>query len=86
MASVEEKVNCVLWLAELKSLPAVQNRFTAHYNKDAPDEILITNWMKRFKETGCITDRMTPEKTGMFVELQRPDPLARRIVRGPVEI
>ena len=34
MASIEEKVNCVLWLAELKSTVAVQRKFRIEYNKE----------------------------------------------------
>jgi hypothetical protein len=33
MATVEEKVNCVLWLAEVKSANAVKRRAIVHYRK-----------------------------------------------------
>ena len=51
MASTEEKVNCVLWLAELKSIIAVQRKFRIEYNKKPPHRNTIAKWMKKFKET-----------------------------------
>jgi transposase len=57
MATVEENINCVLWLTELKSVTAVRKRFTAHYRKDAPHKNSINNWMKKFKETGSVNDK-----------------------------
>lgn len=55
--TAEEKVNFVLWHAELKSITAVKRRFTAHYRKDAPHRNSINNWMKKFKETGSMNDK-----------------------------
>lgn len=57
MASIEEKVNCVLWLAELKSTIAVQRKFRIEYNKKAPHRNTIVKWMKKFKETGSVHDK-----------------------------
>ncbi|XP_053448571.1 uncharacterized protein LOC128586608 [Nycticebus coucang] len=57
MASLEEKVNCVLWLIELKSTAAVQRRFRTHYNKEAPHRNSISKWMKKYKETGSVNDK-----------------------------
>ena len=42
MATVDEKVNCVLWLAELKSVTAVRQR-------------LEENQIKKVKDAGSIT-------------------------------
>ena len=57
MASIEEKVNCVLWLAELKSTVAVQRKFRIEYNKEPPHRNTIAKWMKKFKETGSVHDK-----------------------------
>jgi transposase len=57
MASKEEKVNCVLWLAKLKSVTAVQRIFRTYYNTDAPHRNSIKNWMNRFKETRSVNDK-----------------------------
>jgi hypothetical protein len=43
MVTAEENVNCVLRLAELKSVTAVKRRFIAHYRKDAPHRNSIKN-------------------------------------------
>ena len=57
LASIEEKVNCVLWLAELKSTVAVQKKFRIEYNKEPPHRNTIAKWMKKFKETGSVHDK-----------------------------
>ena len=36
MVSIEEKVNCVLCLAELKSTVVVQKKFRIEYIKESP--------------------------------------------------
>ena len=67
MASIEEKVNCVLWLAELKSTVAVQRKFRIEYNKEPPHRNTIAKWMKKFKETGSVHDK----PRSVFCELPR---------------
>ena len=42
MVNVDEKVNCIFWLAELKSITAVRRKFTSHYGKEAPTKIQLT--------------------------------------------
>ena len=54
MASTEEKVNCIIWLAELKSTIAIQKKFRIDYNKEPPHRNTIAKWMKKFKETGFV--------------------------------
>jgi transposase len=68
MATVEEKVKCVLRLAELKSVTAVRRRFTAHYRKDTPHRNSINNWMKKFKETGSVNDKPRSGRPGISEE------------------
>ena len=57
MASTKEKVNCVLWLAELKSTIAVQRKFRIEYNKELPHRNTIAKWMKKLNETGSVHDK-----------------------------
>lgn len=57
MASTEEKVNCVLWLAEMKSILDVQKKFRSEYNKQPPHRNTIAKWMTKFKETGSVHDK-----------------------------
>ncbi|KAK7081590.1 hypothetical protein SK128_026290, partial [Halocaridina rubra] len=54
MASTEGKVNCVLWLAELKSTVVVQRGLRAEYSKEPPHRNFIAKWMIKFKETGSV--------------------------------
>ena len=35
MVNVEEKVNCIFWVAELASITGVRRKFTYHYWKEA---------------------------------------------------
>ena len=49
MASIEKKVNCILWLAELKSTIAVQRKFRIEYNKKPPHRNTIAKWIKNLK-------------------------------------
>jgi hypothetical protein len=58
MASTEDKVNCLLWLAELKRISVVRRRFTTHYRKAAPHRNSISIWMQKLKETGSMNDRL----------------------------
>ena len=57
MASTKEKINSVLWLAELKSTVAVQRKFRIEYSKEPPHRNSIAKWMKKFKETGSVHDK-----------------------------
>jgi hypothetical protein len=57
MATAEENVNCVVQLAELKSVTTVKRRFTAHYRKDAPHRNSINTQMTKFKEIGSTNDK-----------------------------
>jgi hypothetical protein len=52
MASIEEKGNFVLWLAELKSMPAARLKFRACYSNEVMHRNLVRNWAQKFKETG----------------------------------
>jgi hypothetical protein len=63
MVTVEEQVNCVLQLAEMKSVTAVKRRFTDHYRKDASHRNYINIWMKKLKETGSMNDKPQSEET-----------------------
>ena len=56
MISMQEKISCVLWLAEFKSVTAVIRKFKKHYKtKNAPAKRDIRDWMRKFQRTGSIT-------------------------------
>ena len=56
MALPNEKVNCVLWLAKLKSA-VIQRKFRIQYKKEALHRNSISNQIKKFKETGSVNDK-----------------------------
>ena len=56
MISMQEKISCVLWLAEFKSVTAAIRNFKKHYTtKNAPTKRDICDWMRKFQRTGSIT-------------------------------
>lgn len=57
MAPLEEKVKCVLWLAELNSVTNVQRRFRIHYNKVTPYKNVMSMWMKKFQESESVNEK-----------------------------
>jgi hypothetical protein len=48
------KVQCVLWLAELKSVTRVQRRARREWNVDPPTRKSIYEWDKTLQETGSL--------------------------------
>ena len=58
MASTEEKVNCVLWLAELKSTIVAQRKFRIEYNKEPPHRNTIAKSMKNLKRQALSNDKL----------------------------
>ena len=59
MASLEERVNCVLWLAE--NLPLLSKE-GLEYKKEAPHRNSISNWMNKFKETSSVNDKSRSDR------------------------
>jgi hypothetical protein len=54
MASVQEKAQCFLWLAETESPVTVQQMFRAQYGNNPPDVKLIKSRKTKFLETGSV--------------------------------
>ena len=58
MWTVQQKVSCVLWLAETKSVKLVQHRFRREYNLQrhdpVPDYKRIMAWDAKLKQTGSL--------------------------------
>jgi chorismate-pyruvate lyase len=48
------KVQCVLWLAELKSVTRIQRRARKECNVDPPTRKYIYEWDKTLRETGSL--------------------------------
>ncbi|GBL74033.1 hypothetical protein AVEN_230946-1 [Araneus ventricosus] len=56
MASIEQKVQRVLWFHETKSPINAQRAFRRCYGRNLPDTKSIKRWYEKFKETGSVTD------------------------------
>jgi len=54
MATLGEKLFCVLEYHTSKSVVTVQRAFRAKYAKDPPTDKNIRAWYKQFTETGCL--------------------------------
>jgi len=56
MASINEKVQCVLWYSETKSPVTVQRKFRNEYGRPPPDGKNIKAWYSKFVETSSVGD------------------------------
>lgn len=54
MWTPQQKVKCVLWLAELKSVTRVRRRFRLEFNVDPPTSKSILQWDRTLKATGTL--------------------------------
>jgi hypothetical protein len=54
MWAPQRKVQCVVWLAELKSVTRVQRRARREWNEDPPTGKCIYEWDKTLRETGSL--------------------------------
>jgi hypothetical protein len=54
MVTVQEKVMCVLWFFEIKSVIKIQCRYRTQYGNDPPSDNDIRRWLKQFQETGSV--------------------------------
>lgn len=61
MLTVQQKAQCVLWFAELKSIISVQRRFRETYpGQKAPDDKAIRRWFNQFRDTGSVLKGHSP--------------------------
>jgi hypothetical protein len=54
MATVHEKVFCVLQFLRCESVVTVQREFRRRYAVDPPGAQSIRRWYRQFEETGCL--------------------------------
>ncbi|GFX52493.1 DUF4817 domain-containing protein [Trichonephila clavipes] len=54
MSTPHQKVQCVLWLTEIKSVTRMQRRFRSEWNVDPPTSKSIHQWEITLKETGTL--------------------------------
>lgn len=63
MTTTQQKAQCVLWYAELKSVTTVQRKFRNQYDERPPTRASIYRWMKLFKERGSVEGKKSPGRT-----------------------
>ncbi|GBM09711.1 hypothetical protein AVEN_186415-1 [Araneus ventricosus] len=56
MASIEQKVQCMLWFHGTKSPINVQRAFRRCYGRYPSGTKSIKRWFEKIKETGSVTD------------------------------
>ena len=80
MASIQEKAQCVLWFAELKSCVSVRRKFQTTYGKPPPADTSIKRWYEKFKATGSVSDLPRSGRPGMsdYVIQTVQDSMGRR--------
>lgn len=62
MFTTAEKAECVLWLAEFKSVKRVQRRFQTDKGRNPPARNSILHWHKQFRETGTVESQQGKAK------------------------
>jgi hypothetical protein len=63
MSTPQEQVQCVLWLAELQSLTAVQHCFRTQYGCQSPTRKSVRLWDDKLKTTDRLLHVKSPGKT-----------------------
>jgi hypothetical protein len=62
MSTPQEQVRCVLWLAVLQSLTAVQGRFKMQYGRQHPTRKSIRFWNNKLRPTASLLPVKSPGK------------------------
>jgi hypothetical protein len=58
VASVQQKMMCVLWCFKTKSLTRTKRWYRAQYGKDPPPDIALRRWLQQPQETGIVLQRI----------------------------
>jgi hypothetical protein len=69
MATVQRKMQCVLWLAKFESVTQVQREYHSVFNEEPPHESNIRHWERQLKETGSLLDKQCSERPSVSDEL-----------------
>jgi hypothetical protein len=56
----QQKVDCVSWFAEMKSVTCIQSKFQLLHGGSAPSCSSIKNWDRCLSETGNVTNQKSP--------------------------
>ncbi|PSN35467.1 hypothetical protein C0J52_28014 [Blattella germanica] len=57
MWTEQQKVQCVLWFAELKSVTSVQRRIRREWNVDPPSRKSIYEWDRTLRDRGSLISK-----------------------------
>jgi hypothetical protein len=57
IAAVQEKIMCVLWFFETKSVVKMQRRYKTCYGRDPPSDNAIRRSLQQFQETDTVLHR-----------------------------
>jgi len=60
MADVDEKAQCIFWLAESKAIVIVQCNCCHVCGRDFTVGETIQLWFKQFKDSGCVEMHKSP--------------------------
>jgi hypothetical protein len=63
MATVQQKVFCVLWLTDLKSIMYVQQKFQFVHGGSGPSCTSIKKWDIHLRDIGSVINRKSPGHT-----------------------
>jgi hypothetical protein len=62
--SIREKVQCIKWLAEFKSVVTIQCNFSCTYRRQPPNAKVVHHWFTQLKEIGsALTQKVTKKTT-----------------------
>lgn len=60
MVTIQQETQCVLWLAESKSMKTVRRTFLCVYANDPPHANNISRWKEQFQEAGSVGVKKSP--------------------------
>jgi hypothetical protein len=69
MASIQQKVQCVLWHAKFKSIVTIQCNFLCTYRTDIPNDKSITRWFTQLKKGECWEAEINRKTTNISKEI-----------------
>jgi hypothetical protein len=71
------------WLFETKSVAQSQRNYRTQFNKQPPSDYAITDWQRRFLETGNVHDRKRSGRLGVSDECV--ETIRASFVRSPTK-
>jgi hypothetical protein len=60
MVTVQQKLDCVLWLTKFKSITHTNCKFRFEYGGSSPSYIFSKKWDRPLRETGSVVNQKSP--------------------------